>query len=68
MNENDCPYHIDHENRIKTLEKNMEEVQSYIKKSSVTVAIISFLGVLITAFTSFFGVVFTAFLKSKGIF
>lgn len=66
MNEN-CPYCLDHENRLKKLEKDMEEVQSYIKKSSVTVAIISFCGVIFTALTSFAGVVFTAFLKSKGI-
>jgi hypothetical protein len=67
MNEK-CPYCLDHENRLKTLEKNMEEVKSDIKKQSVTVALISFCGVVFTALTSFAGVVFTAFLKSKGVF
>lgn len=66
MNEN-CPYCLDHENRLKKLEKDMEEVKSDIKKQIVTVAIISFCGVIFTALTSFAGVVFTAFLKSKGI-
>ena len=64
---NNCPNCLDHENRLKNLEKSMEEVQNYIKKSSVTVAVISFLGVVLTAMTSFFGVILTAFFKSKGI-
>ena len=67
MNEN-CPYCLDHENRLKKLERDMEELKSDNKKQSVIVATISLLGVIITAMTSFFGVVFTAFLKSKGIF
>lgn len=65
---NDCPHCLDHENRLKTLEKHMEEVKADIKKQSVTVAYISLAGVIITAMTSFAGVVFTAFLKSKGVF
>jgi hypothetical protein len=68
MEKEDCPYHIDHENRIKSLEHNMEEVKNDIKKQIVTVAMISFCGVIFTALTSFAGVVFTAFLKSKGVF
>ena len=67
MNEN-CPYCLDHENRLKKLERDMEEIKNDNKKHSIVVAAISLLGVVITAMTSFFGVVFTAFLKSKGIF
>ena len=32
---NDCPYHADHENRIKRLEKDMEEVDKHIKSSYI---------------------------------
>lgn len=67
MNETVCPSHRDHEHRISRLEGEMSEVQTHIKKSSVTVAIISFLGVLLTAMTSFLGVVITAVLKGKGV-
>jgi len=60
MNEPSCPSHKDHEHRIVRLEKEMEEVQTHIKKSSVTVAIISFLGVLITAILQFGAVIYSS--------
>lgn len=60
MDENKCPSHKDHEHRIVRLEKEMEEVQTHIKKSSVTVAIISFLGVLITAILQFGAVIYSS--------
>lgn len=65
---NNCPNCLDHENRLKTLEKNMEEVRADIKKQSLTVAYISLIGVIITAMSSFAGVLITSLLKSKGIF
>lgn len=65
---NDCPYHADHENRLKRLEKDMEEVDKHIKSSNVTVAVISAVGVIVTALSSVIGVVFTSYAKSKGYF
>ena len=67
MNEKDCPYHIDHENRIKTLEHNMEDVRADNKKQSVIVATISLIGAVVTAMMGFAGVVVAAFFKSKGL-
>lgn len=67
MNEK-CPYCLDHDNRLKKLEKDMEEIKNDNKKQSITVATISLIGAVFTALTSFAGVVFTAFLKSKGVF
>ena len=64
---NDCPHCLDHENRIVRLEKNMEELRADNKKQSVTVAMISLIGAVVTSMMSFAGVVFTAFLKSKGV-
>lgn len=61
-----CPYCKDHENRLIRLEKGMEECQSHIKQSSVTVAIISLIGALITAATSFASYIIVALAKSKG--
>ena len=60
MNETSCPSHKDHEHRIQRLEGEMAEVQTHIKKSSVTVAVISFLGVLITAILQFGAVIWSS--------
>lgn len=60
MTVSDCKYHTDHEHRIDRLEKEMSEVQTHIKKQSVIVAIISFLGVLITAILQFGAVVYSS--------
>lgn len=60
MNENICPSHKDHEHRIERLEKEMGEVQTHIKKQSIIVAIISFLGVLITAILQFGAVIYSS--------
>ena len=68
MQNEDCKYHRDHENRITRLEHDMEEIKKDNKKQSVTVALISLVGAVVTAMMSFAGVVFTAFLKSKGVF
>ncbi len=56
----DCKYHTDHEHRLERLEKEMVEVQTHIKKQSVIVAIISFLGVLITAVLQFGAVIYSS--------
>lgn len=60
MTVSDCKYHTDHEHRIDRLEKEMSEVQTHIKKQSVIVAIISFLGVLITAILQFGAVMYSS--------
>lgn len=59
MIEIQCPSHKDHEHRITRLEGEMNEVQTHIRKQSVIVAIISFLGVLITAILQFASVYMT---------
>ena len=64
---NNCPNCLDHENRLKKLEKDMEEVKQDNKKQTVVVAIISLIGAVFTAIAGFAGVVFTAFMQSKGI-
>lgn len=68
MSGTECKYHTDHENRITRLEHDMDEIKKDNKKQSVTVALISLVGAVVTAMMSFAGVVFTAFLKSKGVF
>jgi hypothetical protein len=60
MNENNCPSCRDHEHRLGRLEKEMDEVQTHIKKQSVIVAVISFLGVLITAILQFGAVIYSS--------
>ena len=64
----DCPYHKDHENRILRLEKEMDKVDNHVKSANITVAVISTIGVIITALSSVAGVVFTSYAKAKGFF
>lgn len=64
---NNCPNCLDHENRIRSLEKDMDEVKADNKKQSVIVATIGLIGAVVTATMSFAGVVFAAFLQSKGV-
>lgn len=52
-----CPYHIDHENRIKNLETEQKAMKDQIKSPAVLVAFISLLGVCVTAVSSFAAVV-----------
>ena len=63
----DCKYHRDHENRITRLEHDMEEIKKDNKKQSITVAMISLVGAVVTAMMSFAGVVVAALLKSNGV-
>lgn len=66
MNEN-CPYCLDHENRLKKLEKDMDELRQDNKKQTVIVAVIGLISAIVTAMAGFAGVVFTTFMKSKGL-
>lgn len=68
MDNMDCPYHADHENRISRLEKNMDKVDEHVKSANITVAVISTIGVVATALSSVVGVVITSYAKAKGLF
>lgn len=73
-----CPYHKDHETRIENLEEEQKEhrkeisaMEKRIGSPALAVAIISFLGVCVTASAAFAGViaapVIQAVLKSWGL-
>ena len=59
-----CPYHIDHENRLTACEADIEDLKQEdsamrekIGNPAFAVAVISFLGVCVTAGTSFLAVI-----------
>lgn len=63
-----CPYHVDHGNRIERLEEEMKEVNKHMKSANITVAVISAIGVIVTALCSVAGVVLTSMAKANGWF
>lgn len=52
-----CPYHIDHETRLKRLEERTEDMEKQIGNPAVWVALISVFGSMVTAGMAFLGVV-----------
>lgn len=69
----ECPWHTDHETRIKRLEKEVKEVFIEVKNMkekqkspAVTVAIIGLIGTGMATVGSITGVVITGLFKSWG--
>ena len=60
-----CPYHTDHENRIKRLEEQMEKMLESNPK--MVIAAFSFIGVVFSTTGTIIGILLTAYLKSKGV-
>ena len=52
-----CPFHIDHETRIKNLETEVKEMKAAISNPAVMVGFISLIGVCITALTTLIGTI-----------
>lgn len=61
-----CPFHVDHENRIKVLEDQMETVQNERVSGSRWVAFLGFVGVLATGAFSLVGTIVGFYGKSQG--
>lgn len=66
-----CPYHIDVDNRLRGCEEDIEllkkedaVMKDRIGNPQVTIALISFFGVCITAMTSFAAVVFAPIIRA----
>jgi hypothetical protein len=59
MGDPKCPYHYDHENRLKNLEVKANEKISPV----IWVGLLSFLGVLFSTIGSLLGIVLNAYFK-----
>lgn len=55
-----CPYHSDHENRIKRLENHMDDKKL---NPGIWLGIFSFLGVIVSTIGSTLGAVINAYFK-----
>lgn len=62
----DCPYHVDHSNRLKRLEDDVDEIKRTQKSPALTVAIISLLGTLMASGASIITTLVLAWGKSRG--
>lgn len=61
-----CPYHADHENRIKRLEVVVEKLCENQKSPALLVAIVGLIGTAMATVGSIVGVVLVAYLKAGG--
>lgn len=59
-----CPYHIDHDTRIKNLESEQKDMKAHLSSPQITVALIGLIGIFLTAITSFAGVVFAPIVRA----
>lgn len=66
MADTQCPWHADHENRIKTLEVDVKEIEKNQKSPAVVVALIGLFGTLVATIGSVIGAVVAAYLKVRG--
>ncbi len=65
-----CPYHLEHETRLKNLEKGVEaleeedvKMKERIGNPAIWVALVSFMGVCVTASASFAAVILAPVLR-----
>lgn len=66
MVEPQCPYHLDHENRIKGLEGHMETVQNERVSAGRWIAFLGFVGAILTGAFSLFGTLLGFYGKAQG--
>ena len=62
-----CPFHADHENRIKNLEGDMNTIQAERVSASRWSAVLAFIAAIFTGAMSFLGVLAGLYMKSKGM-
>lgn len=69
-----CPYHLEHETRMKNLEVSMKEAQGEIKdikekqtNPALWVALFGVVGTMVSTIGAFCGVVAVAYFKSQGL-
>lgn len=65
-NEAKCPYHTDHENRIRRVEVIVDKLVENQKSPSVLIALIGLIGTAMATVGSVCGVVLVAYLKARG--
>ena len=65
----DCPFHKEHEFRIKTLEGDMKEVQGSLASINpkIWVAVIALIGGVFSTVGTITGIFIVAYFKSKGM-
>ena len=63
----DCPFHVDHENRIDTLEVQMKEVLQTLSNHKLLAIVLGFIGTLVSAAGACIGVLITVYLKVGGL-
>lgn len=63
----DCPFHVDHENRIDTLEVQMKEVLQTLSNHKLLAIVLGFVGTMFSAVGACVGVILTIYLKAGGI-
>jgi len=59
-----CPYHIDHDTRIKRLEEAVTDMEKQISNPAVWVALVSVCGSVLTAGMAFAGVVLAPIVRA----
>ncbi len=59
-----CPYHIDHETRIKNLEASVTDMEKQLGNPAIWVALISVCGSVLTAGMAFAGVVLAPIVRA----
>ena len=59
----DCPYHSEHEYRIKSLEKSLEDIKGTKVNPAVWVGLFSFLATIFTTAGSLLGIVISHYFK-----
>lgn len=62
----DCPYHADHENRMKNMEGEIKEVKKSQMNPAIWVALIGGVTTIMSSIGAFCGIITVAYLKSKG--
>lgn len=61
-----CPYHTDHENRIKRLEVNVDKLRENARDPKIILALFSFLSTVFSTVGAVCGTLLGAYLKGKG--
>lgn len=63
----DCPFHVDHENRITTLEDQMKDVLQTLSNHKLLAVVLGFIGTMFSAVGACIGVLITIYLKVGGV-
>jgi len=66
MADSDCPYHADHENRLKNMEGDVKDLKKSQTNPAIWVALFGIVGTCVSTLGAFCGVIAVAYFKSKG--